>query len=405
MSQAHTRRARTVAVVAIVLAQWFSTSLWFSPSGVSESLSSWLGLTSVSFAWLLAATQSGFIVGTIVSALTGLADRFPAERIFVICSLLGASLNIAWTLVPASFAVTWAARFGVGILLAGIYPMGMKMIVRRSAARSGSALGWLVAMLTLGTAMPHILRALGAALPWQSVIWGASILAVIGAVLILGIRRTANTLPAATASDSARPRSGGLHAVMELIRIREYRSSCAGYIGHMWELYAFWAVVPVLVMQVLGTASTIELTASLAAVVIGAGAVGCVLGGWASRRWGSENVAAGALAVSGAMCLVYPLIPEGAGVVKFATLAMWGFFVIADSPQFSAVTARYVPARLVGTALTVQNALGFFVTVISIVLLQEAIAQWGTFAVWLLLPGPALGLFAMRSLLAVRAAP
>lgn len=156
-------------------------------------------------------------------------------------------------------------------------------------------------------------------------------------------------------------------------------------------------------MQVLGAATFTELTASLAASVISTGAAGCILGGLASRLGRSEKIAALALAASGIMCLVYPMIPARAGAVRLVVLLLWGFFVIADSPQFSAMTARYVPAQLVGTALTAQNALGFFVTMISIVLLQTALAQWGEFAVWLLLPGPILGLMAMRSLLVARA--
>ena len=184
VSQSRSRRVTGAAVLSIVLAQWFGTSLWFSPSGAVEGLSAWLGATPGQFGWLIAATQIGFICGTLLSAATGIADRFPPERIFIVSSLIGAGLNFVWTLGPSELALVWISRFFVGVSLAGIYPMGMKMIVKRAQAKSGQALAWLVAMLTLGTAMPQLLSAVGASLPWQSIMWGSSALAVLGSVLI-----------------------------------------------------------------------------------------------------------------------------------------------------------------------------------------------------------------------------
>ena len=387
-------RSRSTAVVAIVLSQWFGTSLWFSPSGATEDLSRWLRLDSGDFGWLLAATQLGFILGTLVFTLTGVADRFSPERIFAVSGLVGAVLNCAWTWVDPGFGIAWAARFGVGITLAGIYPMGMKMIVQRVGPNAGWALGWLVAMLTLGTAMPHILRSAGAALPWQAVIWGSSVLAVLAAVLVLLIQQPRQDRPAATPSPE-RPSE----AVRTILALPAFRASCAAYLGHMWELYAFWSVVPVLCAEIVAAPGDIVAVATLSAGVIAAGSVGCVLGGVLSRRYGSEAVAALALAGSGLTCLVYPLIPDGAVGLRTGALALWGFLVITDSPQFSAMSARYVPPRLLGTALTAQNSAGFLATAVSIVVLQNAMTAWGDYALWLLLPGPALGLLAMRPLL------
>lgn len=388
-------RPRSPAVVVIVLSQWFGTSLWFSPSGATEDLSRWLRLDTGDFGWLLAATQLGFIVGTLVFTLTGVADRFSAERVFAVSGLVGAVLNCAWTWADPGFGLAWAARFGVGIALAGIYPMGMKMIVQRVGPNAGWALGWLVAMLTLGTAMPHILRSAGAALPWQTVIWGSSILAVLAAVLVLLIREPGQDRPAAPSPSPERPS----RAVRTILALPAFRASCAAYLGHMWELYAFWGVVPILCARIVAAPDDIAAVATLSAVVIAAGSAGCVLGGMLSRRFGSEAVAALALAGSGLTCLVYPLIPDSAVVVKTGALALWGCLVIADSPQFSAMSARHVPPRLLGTALTAQNSAGFLVTVVSIVTLQNAMPAWGDHALWLLLPGPVLGLLAMRPLL------
>lgn len=404
-------RGTGAAILAIVLAQWFGTSLWFSPSGAVDGLSAWLGSTPAQFGWLIAATQIGFIAGTLLSAATGVADRFPPERIFIVSSLAGAALNFVWTLGPSDLALVWISRFAVGVSLAGIYPMGMKMIVKRAQAKSAQALAWLVAMLTLGTAMPQFLSAVGASLPWQSIMWGSSALAVVGAGLVAAIsgRRagqasaptvaataSGSSAPAATRPAPAKTTDGS--ALRRLFRDRMFRAAVFGYVGHMWELYAFWTVVPTLVIAALADSDSPTALATTSFLVIGAGVVGCVAGGIVSRRTGGAAVAAVALAGSGLMCLIYPLLPD-VGPLLIAALALWGLLVIADSPQFSDLAARYAPAELTGTGLTAMNSLGFAVSVISIVILQSLIADIGVAAVWLLLPGPILGLVAMRPLL------
>ena len=404
VSQSRSRRVTGAAVLSIVLAQWFGTSLWFSPSGAVEGLSAWLGATPGQFGWLIAATQIGFICGTLLSAATGIADRFPPERIFIVSSLIGAGLNFVWTLGPSDLALVWISRFLVGISLAGIYPMGMKMIVKRAQAKSGQALAWLVAMLTLGTAMPQLLSAVGASLPWQSIMWGSSALAVLGSVLIAMISGRGASISgsgaaraSAASAPSTTPRAAGEPALRRLFRDRMFRAAVFGYAGHMWELYAFWAVVPTLVIAAVDEKSDSTGLATTSFLVIAAGVAGCVLGGIIGRRTGGAAVAAVALAGSGLMCLVYPLLPD-VGPILVAALALWGFLVIADSPQFSDLAARYAPAELTGTGLTVMNSLGFAVSVISIVVLQSLIVSFGAVAVWLLLPGPVLGLLAMRPL-------
>ena len=422
VSQSGLGRGAGAAILAIVLAQWFGTSLWFSPSGAVDGLSSWLGSTPAQFGWLIAATQIGFIAGTLLSAATGIADRFPPERIFIVSSLVGAGLNFAWTLGPPDLILVWISRFAVGVSLAGIYPMGMKMIVKRAQAKSAQALSWLVAMLTLGTAMPQLLSALGTSLPWQSIMWGSSALAVMGALLIAAIsghgagsgadrgtgqRTKTPRPPQASQPAAARPVSApaaGDAPLRRLFRDRMFRAAVFGYVGHMWELYAFWAVVPTLVIAALADPSSPTGLAATSFLVIAAGVLGCVIGGIISRRTGGAAVAAVALAGSGLMCLIYPLLPD-VGPLLIAALALWSLLVIADSPQFSDLAARYAPAELTGTGLTAMNALGFAVSVISIVILQSLIVTVGVAAVWLLLPGPILGLVAMRPLLFRRREP
>lgn len=387
------QRLGAVAVPVIVLSQWLGTSLWFSPSGAADGIAQWLGLAPGGFGWLLSATQLGFILGTLLFTLLGWADRFAPERLFAISCALGALLNCVWLFAQPSFPFAWTCRFAVGITLAGIYPMGMKMIVQRTGSNAGRALGWLVGMLTLGTAMPQMLRLLGAAWPWQWVVWGATVLALVGAGLVLAIDGASDRKVAAA------PRRRHFTAdVRELVGTRGYRAACAGYLGHMWELYAFWSVVPPLVRNLLSDTATPARVAAWSATVIAVGSVGCIVGGMLSRRVGSGAVARVSLVLSGLLCALYPLVPDPYFAVKVMLLVLWGVFVVSDSPQFSALTASHVAPRLVGTALTAQNCLGFFLTVISILMLQSALSTWGDKAVWLLLPGPVLGVWALGSL-------
>lgn len=279
--------------------------------------------------------------------------------------------------------------------------MGMTMIVKRSPQRSAQALSWLVGMLVLGTAMPQLLATVGAALPWQSIMWGSTGLAVVGAVLIAAIAGTGTPAEATAASpSSSRPArgAGAGSALRRLFADRKYRAAVFGYVGHMWELYAFWAVVPVLALGVLARSADVTGIAAASFAVIAVGTLGCVLGGMASRRLGSARVAATALAGSGLMCLLFPLLPD-APVLLLVALVLWGFFVVADSPQFSELASRFAPDDLTGTGLTAMNAIGFAVSVGSIVLLQSVLTALGPMALWLLLPGPVLGLLAMRPLL------
>ena len=413
---------RRTAVAIVVLSQWLGTSLWFSPSGVADGLMARLAIGPAAFGWLIAATQLGFICGTFAFAATGLADRLAASRIFAVSSVVGAVLNAALALGGVDYAAAWTLRFGVGACLAGIYPLGMKMIVQWVGGRPAAALGWLVGMLTLGTAMPHALRASGADWPWQAVLLASSLLALVGATLVflLGDGPGARADQRASESRAGDLRSGDLRsgeprpgaprerqrgAVAQVFRVPAFRASAFGYFGHMWELYAFWSVLPWLCRPVCvalaqraegGFAPSVAL---LSFAVIAVGGIGCVLGGQWSRRIGSARVAALALAGSGLMCLVYPLLPEDAVALRVAALFFWGFCVVADSPQFSALSAQCAPPRLLGSALVAQNGIGFLITVASILALSHALAAWGVLALWILLPGPLLGLWAMRPLL------
>ena len=387
------------AVALIVCAQWLGTSLWFSPNSAADDLMQAWQIGPSQFAWLIAATQAGFITGTLYLAYSGWADRYSTSRIFAMACVLGAVINAMLAVAGNGFESGLVLRFAVGICLAGIYPLGMKMIVGWVGGKSGSALGLLVGMLTLGTALPHGVRALGASLPWQTVIQVSSVLALAGAALVFFL----GDGPYLKKSDGQR--SASLAKAFGVFRIPDFRAAALGYFGHMWELYAFWAVLPWIAAQLLLDAGPSQwgLPGSVAAIsflCIAAGFLGCVCGGRISLKIDSVYVAAFALLASGVLCLIYPLLPSGWLLPRFAVLLAWGVFVVADSPQFSSISARSCPPQSVGSALAVQNSIGFLISIVSITLLLSVIDTLGSRALWILLLGPLLGLAGLWPLLA-----
>ena len=382
-------------VFLIVLAQLFGTSLWFTANSAARDLALLWGLSTSDLGHITIAVQAGFIAGTLILAVSGLADRFPASHIFAVSALAGAAANAAFAVLSHSVPTAIAWRFLTGIALAGIYPLGMKLVVSWTPGKAGEALGWLVGTLTFGTALPHLIRGLGSAWPWQTVVLTSSALALLAAVLIFSLGDGPH-LPS-----SARLNLGG---ALHLFRERNFRSAALSYFGHMWELYAWWTLVPLLAALVVTRLGWTSPSAAplMSFAAIATGGLGCILGGRASHRFGSARVAAVALAVSGLLCIAYPLGSSLSGGLLLFLLLLWGLTVVMDSPQFSALVAHAVPPELVGSALTLQNSVGFAVTLVSIDLVTNSWTASGPRVTWLLFPGPILGLLALLPLLRPR---
>jgi MFS family permease len=374
-----------------VLSQVAGTSLWFAGNAVMGSLQEELGLAPTALGHITSAVQLGFIAGTLAFALLTLADRFSPTRVFFVSALLGALFNLG-VLLAEGFISLLLLRFLTGFFLAGIYPVGMKIAADWHEKGLGKALGYLVGALVLGTASPHLLQALRGTLPWQGVFVATSALAVLGGLLLLLL----------VPDGPYRRRSQGFdpHALLRVFANKPFRAAAFGYFGHMWELYTFWAFVPLMLLAYASFHPEMQLQVSLLSFyIIAIGSLACVAGGYLAQRLGSARVAFRALFLSFCCCLLSPLIPFLPLPLLIFFLLFWGGVVVADSPQFSTLVAQNAPREVTGTALTIVNCIGFSITILSIQLLNQ-LEGWlpAQYRFSLLAIGPLLGLWALRKL-------
>ncbi|QEM13056.1 MFS transporter [Mucilaginibacter rubeus] len=374
----------------IVLSQFFCTSLWFAGNAVMGDIAKQLQLEPSYLAYLTSAVQLGFITGTLVFAILSIADRFSPVRVFFICALIAAAVNALACLPGTDATIILVLRYTTGFFLAGIYPVGMKIASDHYPQGLGKALGFLVGALVLGTSFPHLLKSLMAALPWRYVILSTSILAAIGGcAMVLLVPDGPARKPGAALNPATFLKNFGN---------RQFRSAAFGYFGHMWELYAFWAFVPVMLSAYNSRYSDANLNVPLLSfLIIGVGAFACVGSGIISGYIGVKKVATMALTISGVCCLVSPLfLFAGSAWILIVFLLVWSMAVIADSPLFSTLIAQNADQQLKGTALTIVNCIGFAITIVSIQLITALRTVENARYIYMLLAiGPLLGLLAL----------
>jgi len=378
--------ARWRVLALLALAELLGMALWFSASAVSAQFAERWGLSPAQTGWLTTIVQLGFVAGTATSALLNLADVVPARVLFSLSALAGAGANAALLAAPG-YGSALASRFLVGFALAGVYPPAMKMVSTWFRSARGLAVGTVVGALTIGKATPYLVRAIQGA-DVSTVVLTTS-LGAVGAALLVALRYADGPYPFA-------PRPFSWDLVATVVRQRRWRLATGGYLGHMWELYACWTWLPVFLGAALGS----DVSAGLMAfAAIAVGGLGCVWGGIYGDRKSREWVVTVAMAASGACAAVIGLTLGAPSALMLAIALAWGFFVVADSAQFSVLVTESVPPHAVGTALTLQVSLGFLLTMLPMQLIPkvEAIVGW-RWAFVMLTIGPVLGIAAIRRL-------
>jgi MFS family permease len=384
-------RNRALALLAVSLV--LSMTTWFSASAVVPQLRAEWSLSSTGAAWLTIAVQLGFVAGALASSVFNVADVFSPRSVILAGSTGAAAANLLLaTADGAGFGI--ALRVATGFFLAGVYPPALKLMATWFRSGRGLALGTIVGALTLGSALPHLVNGLGG-LDWRTVIYATSALTVIGG-LVARLCVGDGPFPFPTAVFDP-------HQARFVFANRGVRLASLGYFGHMWELYAMWAWFVVFFRAVNGPG---EGAAYATFAVIGVGAVGCVAGGLLGDRWGRPQTTAAMMVASGSCAVLVGLAAQWSAWLALAVGLLWGFTVVADSAQFSTIVTELAEQAYVGTALTLQLAVGFTLTVATIWLIPvlEHDVGW-KWAFAFLAPGPLVGTAAMLRLRAATTQP
>lgn len=365
--------------------------MWFAGNAILPELIADFGLKPEDIGNITSAVQAGFIAGTLIFAFAAIADRFSPSKVFFTCSIFGALFNASIYFLPHEFLSVVTSRFLTGIMLAGIYPVGMKIAADWYKDSLGKAIGYLVGALVLGTAFPSLIKAWGSGLDWSMVLTMTSILAASGGCLVLLLIKDGphrKTMPRFTPL-----------AIIKLFKSSGFRASSFGYFGHMWELYTFWAFTPLLLHRYCSL-HDIQINIPLwTFLIIGSGFAGCSVGGLISRVKGSAFVAWANLLGSGICILLFPLFIFLPLPIFLVYMIAWGWLVVGDSPQFSALVAGTAPGDQIGSGLTIMNCIGFSLSIISIYLMNYLISFLEIqVAVLMMVIGPAVGLWAIYPL-------
>ncbi len=385
---------RSIGLLAV--AELLVLSVWFSGAATLPAIRAETEITSLQASLYTSMLSVGFVVGTLVSAILGLADRWRPQTFFSAAALIGASANGALIWIDPASPLVPVFRFGIGICMAGCYPVGMKMVSTWARGDMGLLTGLLVAALTLGSGAPHLAQAFLSGIDWRLTLGATSTAALIGAVLVQVVVLGPNALKPAKFKPAA---------VLEAWRNRALRLANFGYFGHMWELYAVWGWM-VVFLNASFTAwygagdPRVAFNASLLTFgVLGAGAIGAFLGGWLADRVGRTAVTMGAMGASTACCMVAGFLFGGPPWIMTVFCLFWGIVVIADSAQFSASVMELAEPERVGTMVTAQTSIGFMLTLITIHMVPEVVEIIGwEWAFWTVAIGPLLGFIAMGRL-------